>query len=88
MNEVNANEETMMKTAKPALTARHLNESDEGDRLEIEGGFFRAVVMVSPGLWPTVELRSFIHTSGQEVPIKAERAAIRRAALRWVKESR
>lgn len=72
------------------LTVTHTGHNTEGtaDRLVVRTPAWEAVVWVSFGMWPSIELRAFSHTCGGETPTTAERGRVRRAALKWVRESR
>jgi hypothetical protein len=74
-----------MTATTPSVTHTGRNREDTGESLDVRGEFWEASVWVSDGLWPTIELRRFIHTSGGETPTAKERGQIRRAAEKWVK---
>ena len=77
-----------MTVAAIQVTHTGRNADDYADRLEVRGNGWEAAVWVTDGLWPSVELKRFVHVSGQETPLRKERGQIRRAALKWAKENR
>lgn len=64
-----------------------VSESEIGTLLSVNGGYFRADVRVGPGMWPSITIVAFGHSSGDDKPFARERSAIRRAVKKWIAEA-